>query len=103
MELGQNLKIDRTAIVLAARASTQLFAEPGDRWGLQGGIACQLEIRERFRDRAKILLRYFLHKLKPSERDRWFLPMPKFLSLAYYFIRPVRLVLQKMGRAEHLL
>jgi hypothetical protein len=102
-KLAQNLKIDRTAKLLTAHACTQLFAEPGERWGLQGGITCQLEIRERFQDRTKILLRYFLHKLKPSERDRGFLPMPKFLSLAYYFIRPVRLVLQKMGRAEHLL
>ena len=101
-KLAQNLKIDRTAKLLAAQACTQLFAEPGERWGLQGGIACQLEIRERFQDRTKILLRYFLHKLKPGESDRWFLPMPKFLSLAYYFIRPVRLVLQKMGRTEQL-
>jgi hypothetical protein len=101
-KLAQNLKIDRTAKVLAAQACTQLFAEPGERWGLQGGITCQLEIRERFQDRTKILLRYFLHTLKPGESDRWFLPMPKFLSLAYYFIRPVRLVLQKMGRTEQL-
>ena len=101
-KLAQNLKIDRTAKLLAAQANTQLFAEPGERWGLQGGLTCQLEIRERFQDRTKILLRYFLQKLKPSERDRWFLPMPKFLSLAYYFIRPVRLVLQKMGRTEQL-
>ena len=99
----QNLKIDRTARALAARARTHLFAEPGERWGLQGGITCQLEIRERLRDRTKIFLRYFLHKLKPSERDRWFLPMPKFLSIAYYIVRPVRLALERMSRTDHLL
>ncbi len=99
----QNLKIDRTAKALAARALTHLFAEPGERWGLQGGITCQLEIRERLRDRTKIFLRYFLHKLKPSERDRWFLPMPKFLSIAYYVVRPVRLALERMSRTDHLL
>jgi Uncharacterised nucleotidyltransferase len=102
-KLAQNLKIDRTAKALAAEARTRLFAEPGERWGLQGGIACQLEIRERFQDRTKIFLRYFFHKLKPSELDRWFLPMPRFLSLAYYFVRPVRLALEKMGRTDHLL
>ncbi|MGC2887741.1 MAG: nucleotidyltransferase family protein [Candidatus Acidiferrum sp.] len=102
-KLARDLKIDRTAKALAAQACTQLFAEPGERWGLQGGIACQLEIRERFRDRTKILLRYFSDKLKPSERDRWFLPMPKFLSVAYYFVRPVRLALERMGRTDHLL
>jgi hypothetical protein len=101
--LAQDLKIDRAAKALAAQACTRLFEEPGERWGLQGGITCQLEIRERFRDRTKILLRYFLHKLKPSDRDRWFLPMPRFLSLAYYLVRPVRLALEKMGRTEHLL
>ncbi len=102
-KLAQALKIDRAAKSLAVQACTQLFAEPGERWGLQGGITCQLEIRERFQDRAKILLRYLLHKLKPGDRDRWFLPMPKFLSLAYYLVRPVRLALEKMARTVHIL
>jgi hypothetical protein len=101
--LAQNLKVDPTAKALAAQACTHLFAEPGERWGLRGGITCQLEIRERLRDRTKIFLRYFLHKLKPSERDHWFLPMPKFLSVAYYVVRPVRLALERMGRTDHLL
>jgi len=100
-KLALDLKIDRTAKALAAQACTRLFEEPGERWGLQGGITCQLEIRERFRDRAKILFRYFLSKLKPTERDRWFLPMPRFLSVAYYVLRPVRLALQRMGRTDH--
>jgi|HubBroStandDraft_1064217.scaffolds.fasta_scaffold23565_2 hypothetical protein len=100
---AQDLRFDRTARVLAAQACTQLFAEPGERWGLQGGITCQLEIRERFRDRTNIFLRHFLHKLKPSDLDRWFLPMPKFLSFAYYVVRPVRLALEKMGRTDRFL
>jgi hypothetical protein len=103
LKLARDLRIDRTAKALAAQACTRLFEEPGERWGLQGGITCQLEIRERFRDRTSIFLRYFWLKLKPSERDRWFLPMPKFLSVAYYFVRPVRLVLERMGRTDHLL
>ncbi len=102
-ELARNLKIDRTAKALAAQARTNLFAEPGERWGLQGGLTRQLESRERFRDRSKILLRYSLQKLKPSERDRWFLPLPRFLSVVYYVVRPVRLALEKMGRTTHLL
>ena len=101
-ELAQGLSIDRTAKVLAAQACTRLFEEPGERWGLKGGISSQIEMRERFRDRAKIFLRYFLDKLKPTERDRWFLPMPKALSIAYYFVRPVRLALERMGRANDL-
>jgi len=102
-KLAQNLKFDRTVKALTAQACTHLFAEPGERWGLQGGITCQLEIRERLQDRTKIFLRYFLHKLKPGEPDRWFLPMPRYLSLAYYVVRPVRLALEKMGRTDRLL
>jgi len=102
-KLAQNLKLDRTTKALTAQACTHLFAEPGERWGLQGGITCQLEIRERLQDRTRIFLRYFLHKLKPSEPDRWFLPMPRYLSFAYYVVRPVRLALEKMGRTDRLL
>jgi len=101
-KLAKDLKIDRTAKALAAQACTRLFEEPGERWGLQGGITSQIEVRERLRDRTKIFLRYLLHKLKPNERDRWFLPMPSSLSVAYYVVRPVRLALERMGRADHL-
>jgi hypothetical protein len=115
-KLAQDLKIDRTAKALAVQACTRLFEEPGERWGLQGDITSQLELRERFRDRTKMFLRYFLlklryflpklryflHKLKPNERDRAFLPMPKSLSVAYYVVRPVRLALERMGWTDHL-
>jgi hypothetical protein len=99
-KLAQDMKIDGTAKALAAQACTRLFEEPGKRWGLQGGITSQLEIRERFRDRTKMFLRYFLHKLNPNERDRWFLPMPRSLSVAYYFVRPLRLALERMRSAN---
>jgi hypothetical protein len=108
-KLAQVLKIDRTAKALAAQACTRLFEEPGERWGLRRDITSQLELRERFRDRTKMFLRYFLHKLpyflhklKPNERDRAFLPMPKSLSVAYYVVRPVRLALERMSRKDHL-
>jgi hypothetical protein len=99
-KLGQDLKIDRTAKALAAQACTRLFEEPGERWGLKGGITSQIEIRERFRDKTKIFLRHFWHKLKPTERDRWFLPLRSSLSAAYYVVRPVRLALERMRRTD---
>ena len=99
-KLWQGLKIDRTAKALAAQARTCLFDEPGEHWGLKGGIACQIEIRERFRDRAKIFFRYFWNKLKPTERDRWFLPLPSALAIAYYLVRPVRLALERMRKPD---
>jgi hypothetical protein len=100
MKLAQDLKIDRTAKALAAQARTRLFEEPGERWGLKGGIISQLELRERLRDRAKIFLRYFWQRLKPTERDRWFLPLRSSLSVAYYIVRPVRLALERMRRTD---
>ncbi len=100
--LAQELEMDRSAKALAAQVYNRLFEEPGERWGLKGGITCQLEIRERFRDRTRIFLRYFLQKLKPNERDRWFLPIPRFLSVGYYVVRPVRLALEKIGKTAHL-
>jgi hypothetical protein len=99
-KLRQDLKIDRTAKALAAQARTRLFEEPGERWGLKGGIISQLELRERFRDRSKIFFRYFWNKLKPTERDRWFLPLRSSLAVAYYFVRPVRLALERMRRTN---
>jgi hypothetical protein len=101
-KLAQDLKIDRTAKALAAHACTRLFEEPGERWGLQHDITSQLELRERFRDRTEIFLRNFLPKLKPNERDRAFLPMPRSLSVAHYIVRPVRLALKRMGWTDHL-
>jgi hypothetical protein len=100
-KLAQELKIDRTAKALAAQACTRLFEEPGESWGKQADYTFQLELRERFRDRTKIFLRHFLPKLKPNERDRWFLPLPRSLSVAYYVVRPVRLALERMGRTDH--
>jgi hypothetical protein len=99
-KVAQDLKIDRKAKALAAQARTRLFEEPGERWGLKGGIISQIELRERLRDRTKIFLRYFWERLKPTERDRWFLPLRSSLAIVYYFVRPVRLALERMRRTD---
>jgi len=99
-KLVHGMKIDRKAKALAAKARSRLFEEPSEGWGLQGGMTSQLEIRERFRDRTKIFLRYFSQKIKPTERDRWFLPMPSSLSFAYYVVRPIRFALQRISRTS---
>jgi hypothetical protein len=101
-KLAQELKIDRTAKALAAQTCTRLFEEPGESWRTEADYTLYLELRERFRDRTKIFLRHFLPKLKPNERDRAFLPMPRALSVAYYVVRPVRLALERMGWTDHL-
>jgi hypothetical protein len=102
-KLAHGVKIDRKVKALAAQASTRLFGEPGERWGLKGGIASQMGIRERLQDRTKVFFRHFWNKLRPTDRDRWFLPMPNSVSLAYYLVRPVRLAMErmrKMGQAH---
>jgi hypothetical protein len=97
-KLAQELKIDRTAKALAAQACTRLFVEPSESWPAEADYTFELEFRERFRDRTKIFLRHFLPKLKPNERDRTFRPMPRYLSVAYYVVRPV---LERMGWTDH--
>ncbi|MFI5092456.1 MAG: nucleotidyltransferase family protein [Candidatus Acidiferrales bacterium] len=101
-KLAQDLKIDRATKALAAQACTRLFEEPGESWRAEFDYTFELELRERFRDRTKIFLRYFLPKLKPNERDRAFLSLPRFLSVAYYVVRPVRLALKRMGWTDYL-
>jgi hypothetical protein len=100
--LAQQLKIDRAAKALATQACIRLFEEPGQSWRTEPDYTFELELRERFRDRTKIFLRYFLPKLKPNERDRAFLPLPGALSVGYYVVRPLRLALKKLGRTTPL-
>jgi hypothetical protein len=100
-KLAQELKIDRAAKALAAQAGIRLFEEPDESWGAEADYTFQFELRERFRDRTKIFLRHFLPKLKPNKRDRVFLPMPRYLSVAYYIVRPVRLALERMRGTDH--
>jgi hypothetical protein len=96
------LEIDGSARALASQARTRLFEEPGETWRAEPDYTFELELRERFRDRTKIFMRYFLPKLKPNERDRAFLPLPRSLSVGYYVVRPIRLALKKMGRISPL-
>jgi len=100
--LAQHLKIDATAKALATQARARLFEEPGQIWRAEPDYTFELELRERFRDRTKIFLRYFLPKLKPNERDHAFLRLPGALSVGYYVVRPLRLALKKMGRTTPL-
>jgi hypothetical protein len=52
--------------------------------------------RERWRDKVAIALRYlpdyFRRLLVPNDRDEAFLRLPRYLSLGYYLVRPVRLL-----------
>jgi lipopolysaccharide transport system permease protein len=97
-KLAQELKIDRVARALAEDARAELFEEADENWGAEADYTFQFELRERLRDRTKIFLQHWLPILKPNERDRLFLPLPRALSLLYYLVRPIRLVWESMGR-----
>lgn len=96
-ELAQGIQIDRTARSLAAQILRSLFEEPDKTWQEQADFPFQVRIRERLRDKVRILYRNLPSKLAPDERDREFLPMPKFLSSMYYLVRPVRWAWEKMN------
>jgi len=96
-ELAQGLKIDRTARALAAEVHRGLFEEPDRDWHAQAEFPFQFKIRERLRDRARMLYRNLPSKLVPDERDRRFLPMPESFSSLYYLVRPVRLTWEKIN------
>ena len=50
-------------------------------------------VRERLRDKiCPYYCRYFRNVLIPTEKDRALLPLPAWLSFLYYFLRPMRLV-----------
>ena len=51
--------------------------------------------REHLRDRWPYLVHHIKLWFKPSERDRAVVELPRHLSFGYYFIRPVRLLLDR--------
>lgn len=95
-ELARGLRLDRTSRALASEVCSELFTERRENWRGEADFPFQLRIRERLRDRASMLYRNLPSKVKPDERDREFLPMPKPLSPLYYLVRPIRLSLQKI-------
>jgi len=69
-ELARGVKIDRTARSLAAEVHRGLFEEPDKNWHNQADFPFQVRIRERFRDRAGMLYRNLLPRLRPMQVAR---------------------------------
>ena len=97
-ELARELKIDRTTQALAAEVRRNFFSEPDETWHNGAEFPFQVKIRERLLDKAIMMQRNLLPKLKPDERDRRFLPLPGFFSFLYYLVRPVRWTWAKMNK-----
>jgi|SRR5580704_9719801 hypothetical protein len=96
-QVAQGLQFDHTARALAAEVRLGIFEEPDKDWLDQAHFPFQVKIRERLRDRAKMLYRNLPAKLSPDKRDREFLPMPDSLASMYFLVRPVRWAWGKMN------
>jgi hypothetical protein len=94
-ELILKIEADNEVKSVASRILTLLFPAGGGISLALTGSYFHVSLKEDWSDRARLRVRYFLHKLahrlKPNVRDRHFLQLPGFLSFLYYVIRPIRL------------
>jgi hypothetical protein len=84
---------DRAACRLARHFEETLFDAPGS--APAGRSPYNVELLG-FRDRMRLLLS--LKFLQPNERDRAAFPLPKPLHALYYFVRPLRMLLDRSAR-----
>lgn len=89
-EVSRRAQADPVARSLAEEVRERLFWEPGkppEHVDESMFVGFRLKMRERFRDRARYLVRM---ALTPSTTDWEYLQLPASLSPLYYVIRPVR-------------
>lgn len=84
---------DRTACNLAQHIQKNLFEAPGST--PIGRVPYNIQLLG-FQDRIRLL--WSMNLLRPNERDRASLPLPKSLHALYYLIRPFRILLDKSAR-----
>ena len=81
-----------------------IFQEPGD--SVKGDLDAfffHWKQRENVRDRLPFLGHHVRLWAKPSQRDRAFVDLPNAASFLYYFLRPVRVLVEgtsRMGNSE---
>ncbi len=89
----RRFKADATACDLAEHIRKNLFDAPGSTPARRLPYGIQLL---GFRDRVAWLLS--TNFLRPNERDRAAVPLPKSLHALYYLIRPFRILLDRSAR-----
>jgi len=92
-EVLQKLEGDRSARRLADFLYERLPAEPGQ---MPGGLLPYNVQLLGFKDRLRMLLSPTF--LRPNERDRALVKLPRVLEPLYYVIRPFRLLKDRTGR-----
>jgi hypothetical protein len=89
----RELSEDRRARTIAEFLDNHVAQEPGRM--PDGLIPYNIRLLD-FRDRARAVLSPGF--LRPRERDRAFIKLPKALDPLYFLIRPLRLLLDRSGR-----
>ncbi len=96
-ELPENVlagvRRDRAVGALAADVRSWLFRRRRVEGTLEQSLF-YLKMRERPRDKARYALHLARARLRPTARDRAWLPLPPALSCLYYGLRPIRLAVQ---------
>jgi hypothetical protein len=86
---------ERELTCLAARIKEKFFGQISDRLRDEPAFF-YWKVRERLRDKLAVLLKYFpeyfLRTIVPNSRDHSILRLPAYLSMTYYFLRPIRLI-----------
>lgn len=94
-DVARSIDADPKVKSLASRVMTSLFSDTTNLSHVFTDITFRVNLREEWRDRTRLRLHHYLHKLSlavtPNVQDRELLPLPAVLSFLYYLVRPVRL------------
>lgn len=89
----ESFESDTTALKLVHHIQENLFVAPGST--PMGWVPYNVQLLD-FRDRVRLFFSFDF--LRPNERDRAVLPLPKPLHALYYLIRPLRILRDRSPR-----
>jgi hypothetical protein len=93
---------DRVAVALAQRLGEKMFVPQNDPFRDRFGWArdCfHIRTKERWREKLGYLCQVVHLALQPSEKDRHWIRLPRWLDWLYVFLRPIRVTWQKLPAA----
>lgn len=88
-EIVQRARADRRAVALAAAVRRRLLGGRLREPGATKRMVFDCLARERLADKVRYLVHF---ATRPNEQDVAWLPLPSWLSFAYSFLRPLRLI-----------
>jgi hypothetical protein len=90
-EIREEIKSDPVISALAAFIVNHIFNEPEAAASSFKAFLFQVKSRERFRDK----IRYFGFAISPTDADVAAVSLPRYASVLYYVLRPIRFLLQQ--------